>query len=279
MSAPTCIHCGTPANGPVVCGACMAQGVVNVADMLPASVCTLLGPTAHYDSFDAASIELGKLGWLVFTVGSHRMDDRGLGTTDEQRRTYWKTHRQKMDMSSMAFVVDLPHPDAPASMRRVGSDTREEIEYAKKIGINVVRMGDVWPSALPPIPDGAGKKPGAAGAPAPAEARPEATAPPPKEVRGDDAAKRPPVGGDGGGATAPTSIGSELERVNHEIAVRLDGIRKLDVYTGRKAGGRKDGDESADIACRELDKLLTRRGELLRRRGEHPGGAGAAASG
>lgn len=270
MSALTCVHCGNPANGPVVCGACAEQGAMNVAGMLPASICTLLGPTAHYDSFDAASIELGKLGWLVFTVGSHRMDDRGLGTTDEQRRTYWKTHRQKMDMSSMAFVVDLPHPDAPASMRRVGSDTSEEIEYARKIGIDVVYMGDVWPSALPTIPDGGGDAPRAAGAPAPSKVQP--AAPPAAE---DDAAKMPPRGGAG----APSSVDSELERVNHEIAVRLDGIRELDVYTGRKAGGRKDGDESADIACRELGELLTRRGELRRRRGEHPGGAGAASSG
>lgn len=276
MSAPTCANCGQPAFGNVVCEACAVRSAANVSDMVASSICTLLGPTAHYDSFDAASIELGKLGWLVFSVGSHRLDDRGLGTTDEQRRTYWRTHRQKMDMSSMAFVVDLPHPDAPQSMRRVGSDTREEIEYARKIGINVVRMGDVWPSSLPPIPGGAAGAAGAASTPPP-PSPPPAPSPPSTAASADG--KRPPKAGKGHAGGARSPIESELERVNHEIAARLDGIQNLDVYKGAKAGGRRGGNESADAVCREIGELLTRRGELLRLRGQQPGGTGAVAGG
>ena len=144
-----CSVCGGRPALSCICAPCAARALANSLDMISSNVCTLLGPTMHYVSFDAASIALGKLGWLVFSVGSHRMSDLGLGTTDEERRVYWRTHREKMDVSSMAFVVDMPTPTAPMSMRRVGKDTEAEIAYARQNGLRVVRMGDVWPSRLP----------------------------------------------------------------------------------------------------------------------------------
>ena len=144
-----CSQCGSKVAVQCVCMQCAARAVCNSLDITASNVCTLLGPTRHYVSFDAASIALGKLGWLVFSVGSHRMSDLGLGTTDEERKTYWRTHREKMDISSMAFVVDMPTPTAPRTMHRVGMDTRVEIAYAMENGLRVVRMSDVWPSGLP----------------------------------------------------------------------------------------------------------------------------------
>lgn len=152
MSGPPCHNCGRAIAGTSVCLDCAARAVTNPIDMIRSNICTLLGPTLHYVSFDAASIELGKLGWLVFTVGSHRMSDLGLRTTDDERRVYWRTHREKLDVSSLAFVVDMPTPTAPKSMRRIGGDTRGEIGYAEDLGIRIERMSDVWPSRLPSPP-------------------------------------------------------------------------------------------------------------------------------
>lgn len=164
---PKCDQCGNPIAAACVCAPCAATAVANAIDLTSANVCTLLGPTRHYVSFDAASIALGKLGWLVFSVGSHRMSDLGLATTDEERRMYWRTHREKMDMSSMAFVVDMPTPSAHRSMRRVGRDTVAEIQYAERHGLQVVYMSDVWNSGTggvhirgPPAADNGGGKGG-----------------------------------------------------------------------------------------------------------------------
>ena len=152
MTFPECGICGRLGPGRHYCMKCVDASIPDRALLVPPYICTLLGPTAHYKSFDAASVELGKLGWLVFTVGSHRLDDRGLGTTDGQRRVYWRTHRQKMNLSTMAFIVDLPDPQSPASRKRVGSDTAEEIEYADEMGLKIVRMSSVWPAGLPVAP-------------------------------------------------------------------------------------------------------------------------------
>ena len=167
MSGPVCHSCGATIARMCVCLDCAAKAASNPIDMIRSNICTLLGPTLHYVSFDAASIELGKLGWLVFTVGSHRMSDLGLETTDEERKVYWRTHREKLDISGLAFVVDMPTPTAPASMRRIGGDTKGEIGHAESLGVRIEYMSDVWPSRLPSPPkphDGHGGAGGRGGA-------------------------------------------------------------------------------------------------------------------
>lgn len=247
-----CIHCKAKFGGDGLCLLCAGRALSNTMGALSANICTLLGPTAHHEAFDAASIRLGKLGWLVFTVGSHILSDVGLGTTDEERRVYWKTHREKMDLSSMAFVVDLPHPDAPLSMRRVGSDTQAEIEYAEKIGIDVVRMGDVWPSSLPePRRTECGGKGGAADV--------------------DGGAKAPPADP----APSDGGVDAEYAQVTEKIDMCRDSMRRL---IASRDGG-EDGAKKADAICRELDALFTRRGALTRKRAMQSGGAGGNAAG
>ena len=114
------------------------------------NVCTLAGPTKHHASFDAASLALGRLGWLVFSIGSHLGDDAAQGTTAADRRTYWRTHREKIDLSTLLYIVDLPTPDAPASAARVGDDTLAEIEYAaQNDGIRIIHMSQSWPTLAP----------------------------------------------------------------------------------------------------------------------------------
>ena len=117
------------------------------------NICTLVGPTKHYRSFDRAGYALGRRGWLVFSVGSHRADDDGLRTTDNDRRIYWHTHRQKIMMSSLVFVVDLIDPNT-IDPPRIGRDTRAELEFAAKYRVPILRMSDVWhtPNVLPRAP-------------------------------------------------------------------------------------------------------------------------------
>ena len=121
----------------------------------PPAICTLAGPTRHYLSFDAASLALGKLGWLVFSVGSHRADDTGLRTTEAERRIYYRTHRAKITLSSMVYVVDLPTPQSPPDDARIGDDTMAELDYALERRVPVVRMSATWPllgPSLVPVP-------------------------------------------------------------------------------------------------------------------------------
>ena len=127
---------------------------------VPPNICTLVGPTKHYKSFDRASLLLGMKGWLVFSIGSHRTDDAGLGTTDNDRRTYWHTHRQKIMASAMVFVVDVPNDDCEEP--RIGIDTIAEIKFAWHCGVPVIYQsrGDDLPeapgyehNALPPVDD------------------------------------------------------------------------------------------------------------------------------
>ena len=107
------------------------------------NVCTLVGPTKHYRAFDYCSYRLGRLGWLVFSVGSHRADDSKLKTTDKERQIYWTTHRMKLNLSSMAYVVDLPSMDEPAAVPYVGNDTMGELTYCKSLDdIEVRYMSD-----------------------------------------------------------------------------------------------------------------------------------------
>lgn len=121
-----------------------AAAWLSTASQRRPDICTLLGPTKHYRSFDAASLRLGKLHWLVFSVGSHRADDSGLGTTPRERDIYWDTHRRKLDLSALAYVCDLPTPEHPASDRYVGRDTLAEIAFCRATGVPVAYQSETW---------------------------------------------------------------------------------------------------------------------------------------
>ena len=110
----------------------------------PPNVCTLVGPTRHYKSFDRLGYLLGRRGWLVFSIGSHRTDDAGLKTTAGDRDIYWHTHRQKIRVSSLVYVVDMPSVLVPNAAPYIGGDTRAEIDYAHAIHVPVAYMSAVW---------------------------------------------------------------------------------------------------------------------------------------
>ena len=120
--------------------------MVDVTDglrVVPPNVCTLVGPTKHYLAFDRAGFVLGKRGWLVFSVGSHRAGDVELKTDDDDRKIYWHTHRQKIGISSLVFVVDLPDT-FDVHKPYIGDDTKAEIQYAHHIGVPVQYMSQSW---------------------------------------------------------------------------------------------------------------------------------------
>lgn len=115
----------------------------------PGNIATLVGPTKHYPAFDFASYCLGRLGWLVFSVGSHRRSDADLETNTAELAVYKKTHKQKIDVSSLVFVVDLPHCAAGPKDIYVGRDTRAEINYAKAYGIRIEYLSGMLDRPLP----------------------------------------------------------------------------------------------------------------------------------
>ena len=107
----------------------------------PRRICTLVGPTRHYRAFDYAGFYLGRLGWLVFSVGSHRADDDALRTTDGDREVYHYTHRRKIDLSDLVYVVDLPAVNSSASPY-YGAHTRAELLYAKSLDKMIAYLSD-----------------------------------------------------------------------------------------------------------------------------------------
>ena len=114
---------------------------------IPPNICTLVGPTKHHRSFDHCGYHLGLRGWLVFSVGSHLYNDVELRTTQAHRRVYFRTHRQKIDLSSLVYVCDLVGPKWTVHRRRIGDDTGAEIEYALAKDIEVKYQSDgVFPT-------------------------------------------------------------------------------------------------------------------------------------
>ena len=107
------------------------------------AICTLVGPTRHYKSFDYCSWRLGRLGWCVFSVGSHRAMDAALETTEDEMAVYYMTHRAKIWASRMVFVVDLPWPTADARQAYYDSHTRDELSIFP--GPVYRQSENIWP--------------------------------------------------------------------------------------------------------------------------------------
>ena len=116
------------------------------SNIVPRNICTLVGPVDHFENFDRAGYELGKRGWLVFSVGSHRKNDAELKTTEFDRKIYFQTHRQKIRISSLVYVVDCKND---FSGTHVGADSRDEIYFAEEQGIDVMYMSATWKDKLP----------------------------------------------------------------------------------------------------------------------------------
>lgn len=130
----------------------------------PPNICTLVGPTSHFRGFDDMALAMGKRGWLVFSIGSHRFDEeaipQGVPAEFHQERnrnliTYRRTHREKIQMSSIVVVID--RADAKKTDTYIGEDSREEIEYAHRHGVPVVYMSVLLDHNSYPVPSERGR--------------------------------------------------------------------------------------------------------------------------
>ena len=71
----------------------------------------------------------GKIVLLPFKIPSER-----LNITDEELKMLKNIHRQRMDMADSMFVVDIEG--------YIGNETKDEIEYAKNIGLEIDYYSD-----------------------------------------------------------------------------------------------------------------------------------------
>lgn len=105
------------------------------------NICTLIGPTRHCRMFDFMSYELGKCGWLVFSVGSQIYNDEELGTTFADMDVYAKTHSKKIDLSSLVCVVDVPQ-FKEICKSYIGENTKAELAYVRDLNIPELWMSE-----------------------------------------------------------------------------------------------------------------------------------------
>jgi len=93
-------------------------------------IITLCGSTRFYNKFDEINLELTMRGYLVFSIGSHTMDDKTLVYHERMNKELLdETHRQKIQLSKSIFVVDING--------YIGDSTSSEIEYARKLGRDI----------------------------------------------------------------------------------------------------------------------------------------------
>ena len=89
-------------------------------------IITLCGSTRFYKTFDDANLQLTMKGYLVFSIGSHTMDDKQLVYNKYMNKKLLDfTHKQKIKLSDSILVLDVDG--------YIGESTKSEIEYAKKL--------------------------------------------------------------------------------------------------------------------------------------------------
>ncbi len=91
-------------------------------------VITLCGSTKFKDKFIKAQKELTLKGNIVLTVGFFESVDSEYNTiiTEDVKIMLDDMHKRRIDMSDEIFVINKDG--------YIGSSTKSEIEYAKKIG-------------------------------------------------------------------------------------------------------------------------------------------------
>lgn len=95
-------------------------------------VITLCGSTKFYEKYDEIMLKLTLAGWSVFTIGTHRFSDQELPEVIDKKDMLDQMHRDKIDISSCIFVVDVDG--------YIGESTSNEIMYAIDTKKKVYRL-------------------------------------------------------------------------------------------------------------------------------------------
>ena len=95
-------------------------------------VITLCGSTRFKDDFERINRELTLMGYIVISVGC--FGHAGDIFTEEQKVMLDDIHKRKIDMADAIYVINKGG--------YIGSSTKSEIKYAKKLGKQIIFMED-----------------------------------------------------------------------------------------------------------------------------------------
>ena len=95
-------------------------------------VITLCGSTRFKDDFERINKELTLLGNIVISVGC--FGHSGDTFTEEQKIMLDDIHKRKIDMADAIYVINKDG--------YIGSSTRSEIQYALRLGKQIIYMED-----------------------------------------------------------------------------------------------------------------------------------------
>ena len=95
-------------------------------------VITLCGSTRFKEDFERVNRELTLAGNIVISVGC--FGHSGDTFTDEQKVMLDDIHKRKIDMADAIYVINKDG--------YIGSSTRSEIQYALRLGKQIIYMED-----------------------------------------------------------------------------------------------------------------------------------------
>ena len=95
-------------------------------------VITLCGSTRFKDDFERINRELTLMGNIVISVGC--FGHSGDTFTEEQKIMLDDIHKRKIDMADAIYVINKDG--------YIGSSTRSEIQYALRLGKQIIYMED-----------------------------------------------------------------------------------------------------------------------------------------
>lgn len=95
-------------------------------------VITLCGSTRFKDDFERVNRELTLAGNIVISVGC--FGHAGDAFSDEQKIMLDDIHKRKIDMADAIYVIN--------KNGYIGSSTRSEIQYAVRLGKQIIYMED-----------------------------------------------------------------------------------------------------------------------------------------
>ena len=95
-------------------------------------VITLCGSTRFKEDFERVNRELTLLGNIVISVGA--FGHAGDTFTEEQKVMLDDIHKRKIDMADVIYVINKDG--------YIGASTRSEIQYALRLGKQIIYMED-----------------------------------------------------------------------------------------------------------------------------------------
>lgn len=95
----------------------------------------LCGSTRFYDLFQKWNYILTLAGKIVLSIGCDTKSDEGLKLEDYQKKELDELHLRKIDLADEIFVINQGG--------YIGESTRNEIEYAEKLGKPIKYMEQI----------------------------------------------------------------------------------------------------------------------------------------